>query len=118
MIDVSLTLNYILPNCNYEGSLTDNTEISYNNLTWLDDRRKPTWNDIEANWQILKIDIAKQNCKEEAKKKIQACDWSVLEDVNLSNKQAFVEYRSYLRNLILNPVGDPIWQPEPDPIWN
>lgn len=118
MIDVSLTLNYILPNCNYEGSLTDNTEISYNNLTWLDDRQKPNWKDIETNWQILKIDIAKQNCKNQAKTLISICDWSVLPDVNISNKSDFENYRSQLRNLILNPVEEPIFPEEPQPIWS
>lgn len=117
MIDVSLTLSYILPDCNYEGSLTDNTEISYNNLTWLDDRQKPSWQDIETNWQILKIDIAKQNCKNQAKILIADCDWSVLSDVKINNKSEFENYRTILRNYILNPVENPNFPTEPTPIW-
>ena len=60
----------------------------------------------------------KDNCKQEAKKRIANCDWSVLSDVNISNKSEFESYRSELRNLILNPVEDPIFPEEPQPIWS
>lgn len=114
MIDYNiLALQSLVNNCKFIWTGTE-----WSGLEWLDERPKPT----EMEWATEKARLIacqpKQNCKEEAKKKIQACDWSVLEDVNLSNKQAFIEYRSYLRNLILNPVEDPIWQTEPDPIWS
>ena len=63
-------------------------------------------------------EFKKNNCKEEAKKRIANCDWSVLPDVNISNKSDFEDYRSQLRNLILNPVEDPIFPEEPQPIWS
>ena len=63
-------------------------------------------------------EFKKNNCKEESKKRIANSDWSVLPDVNISNKSDFENYRSQLRNLILNPVEDPIFPEEPQPIWS
>jgi len=60
----------------------------------------------------------KEQCKSESKKRIANCDWSVLPDVNISNKSEFENYRSQLRNLILNPVEEPIFPEEPQPIWS
>lgn len=63
-------------------------------------------------------EFKKNNCKEESKKRIANSDWSVLPDVNITNKSEFENYRSQLRNLILNPVEDPIFPIEPNPIWS
>ena len=63
-------------------------------------------------------EFKKNNCKEESKKRIANCDWSVLPDVNIINKSEFESYRSQLRNLILNPVENPIFPVEPNPIWS
>lgn len=60
----------------------------------------------------------KEQCKSESKKRISNSDWSVLQDVNILNKSEFESYRSQLRNLILNPVEDPIFPTEPQPIWS
>ena len=60
----------------------------------------------------------KEQCKSESKKRIANCDWSVLPDVNISNKSEFENYRSQLRNLILNPVEEPIFPEEPQPVWS
>ena len=60
----------------------------------------------------------KDNCKQEAKKRIANSDWAVLPDVNISNKSEFESYRSQLRNLILNPVENPVFPEEPQPIWS
>lgn len=59
----------------------------------------------------------KDNCKHEAKKLIADSDWSVLPDVKISNKLDFENYRTILRNYILNPVENPIFPEEPNPIW-
>jgi hypothetical protein len=62
-------------------------------------------------------EFKKNNCKEESKKRIANSDWSVLPDVKIQNKAQFENYRSTLRNLILNPIEDPIFPIEPAPIW-
>ena len=76
---------------------------------------------------MAKIDAAYTNylakepldiCKTEAKKRIAATDWSVLPDVGLANVAAFQTYRATLRELIKNPVAEPTWPTEPEPIWS
>jgi hypothetical protein len=62
-------------------------------------------------------EIKKESCKEQAKTLIASSDWSVLSDVPLQNKTDFENYRSILRNLILNPVENPIFPSEPQPVW-
>ena len=63
-------------------------------------------------------EFKKQNCKDQAKQLIANSDWSVLPDVNITNKVEFELYRTQLRNLIINPVEDPIFPTEPNPIWS
>ena len=63
-------------------------------------------------------EFKKQNCKGQAKQLIASSDWSVLPDVNITNKSEFENYRSQLRNLILNPVESPVFPEEPQPIWS
>lgn len=73
----------------------------------------------------VNAEIARQNaelplvaCSDKAKQLIVATDWSVLPDVGLSNQAAFVAYRAELRSLITNPVANPSWPVEPQPIWS
>ena len=63
-------------------------------------------------------EFKKQNCKDQSKQLIASSDWSVLPDVNILNKSEFENYRTQLRNLIINPVEDPIFTVEPNPIWS
>lgn len=63
-------------------------------------------------------EFKKQNCKKQAKQLIANSDWSVLPDVSITNKSEFESYRTQLRNLIINPVEDPIFPVEPNPIWS
>jgi hypothetical protein len=88
-------------------------------LVWCDDTiPEPTQEQIEL-WKIsYPHNIALINCKEQAKVLIANSDWSVLPDVNISNKNDFINYRSELRNLILNPIENPIFPSEPSPVWN
>lgn len=79
-------------------------------------------NDIVSQALVLLQELQAQevldNCKDEAKKRIAATDWSVLPDVGLANVAAFETYRAALRELIKNPVADPVWPTEPQPIWS
>lgn len=74
---------------------------------------KPTEEELKIQYKnVLKI-----NCKNKSKALISACDWSVLTDVKLINYSQFVEYRAILRDYILNPVENPNFPDEPQPIW-
>lgn len=116
-MDIALIIDYLVPEAKYFGAFTYNTEQEYNNLNWLDDRTKPAWSLIVSNNSIVETKYKKNNCKDEAKKRIADSDWSVLPDVKISNKLDFENYRTILRNYILNPVENPIFPEEPNPIW-
>lgn len=91
---------------------------TYQGITWLsNDETKPT--EAEVNAEIAKLNALKplEDCKEKAKQLIANCDWSVLPDVNISNKAEFEAYRATLRGYILNPVADPVFPTEPTPVW-
>lgn len=66
-------------------------------------------------------DIAKfpfDLCKEKAKELIAKTDWAALPDVGLVNQSDFIAYRAALRALIINPVADPVFPTEPQPVWS
>lgn len=74
--------------------------------------------------QAVAMEIARQDaekplnkCKTEAKKRLAASDWSVLPDVNISNKSEFETYRAELRQLVFTPVAEPTFPTEPQPVW-
>jgi len=90
----------------------------YDGLVWLSDTNKPTKEKLDSYWNDTIIKYAKINCKTQAKELISKCDWSVLPDVNLQNKSDFESYRSKLRELIVNPIENPVFPIEPDPIWS
>lgn len=72
---------------------------------------------VEPKANELMETFEKEQCSNTAKQLIAATDWSVLPDVNLTNKADFESYRATLRNLILNPVVNPVWPTEPQPVW-
>jgi hypothetical protein len=92
----------------------------YNTLEWNINNNisKPTKEELDNKFQKSLSKFKKQNCKDQAKQLIASSDWSVLPDVNITNKSEFESYRTQLRNLILNPVEDPIFPVEPNPIWS
>jgi hypothetical protein len=76
-----------------------------------------TWAQIQAEIEKLKIEIPLNKCKTEAKKRIAVTDWAVLPDVGISNVAEFEAYRAALREIIKNPVLDPEYPTEPNPVW-
>lgn len=59
-----------------------------------------------------------QQVKAKAKVLLAQTDWAVLPDVGLANQDAFIFYRLNLRNLVQNPVVDPVWETMPEPVWS
>lgn len=107
-----LALNNLVSNCIYTW-----IGLEWEGLEWQDSRPKPTKEAWETEKARLIAYQPKQNCKDEAKKRISACDWSVLQDVKLLNQSEFINYRTILRDYILNPVENPNFPDEPQPIW-
>jgi len=112
MINYSLILStnytnksYVLENNIYEG------------LEWYDTDPKPTKEELDNQWDLVNENYKKNQCKTKSKQLIANCDWSVLQDVKIENKNEFINYREILRNYILNPVENPVFPTEPTPIW-
>jgi hypothetical protein len=112
MIDYALILSV-----NYAGSQWSLNGNSYDGLTWLSDTPKPTQAELDALAIPTQTAVAKSACKTQAKSLLSASDWSVLPDVQISNKAAFENYRAVLRGYVISPVTDPTWPVEPQPVW-
>jgi hypothetical protein len=112
MIDYSLILSI-----NYVGAKWVLRGETYDGLEWLDESTKPTQAELDALWQSTQDQIAKNACKNTAKALLAASDWSVLPDVQITNKSAFDNYRAILRGYVISPVTDPTWPTEPQPVW-
>lgn len=112
MIDYTLILNE-----KYKGTSWSLNGDFYEGLVWKSDTPKPTKEELDSKWEEVLSIQKKQNCKNQAKQKIANSDWSVLPDVKISNKLDFENYRTILRNYILNPVENPVFPEEPNPIW-
>ena len=90
----------------------------YAGLEWLDKvQPKPTEEEVNAEIQKLEAQAPFDACKAQAKDLIAKSDWAVLPDVGLVNISDFKGYRAILRQYILNPVADPVWPTEPQPVW-
>jgi hypothetical protein len=35
----------------YFGSVTENTKLEYDNIRWVDEREKPTWEELNSYWE-------------------------------------------------------------------
>ena len=79
------------------------------------------WDETDFNAKNPQMPTTEQlvaNCKAKAKALLSQTDWSVLPDVGLANQDAFVLYRLNLRNLVINPVADAVFEAMPEPIWS
>lgn len=112
MIKVFTALRSLVPGC--QCNVVGNT---YEGIEWLDPRAIPSQEEVNAEIQRLEALVPINFCKDKAKYLIAQTDWAALPDVNISNKAEFEEYRAKLRGYILNPVADPVFPPEPQPVW-
>lgn len=64
-------------------------------------------------------EIKKLMCKQKAKELLVKTDYTDLVSMTtlIENKVEFDEYRAMVRGLYLNPVENPDWPAEPEPIW-
>lgn len=113
MISISNALMSLRPGA--EWAINNN---DYNQLTWLDtNQTQPTFEEVQNEITRLTLEEPFNACVTEAKKRLAASDWSVLPDVNISNKAEFETYRAALRTLVFTPVAEPAFPTEPQPIW-
>jgi hypothetical protein len=115
MIDYSLILS-----TNYIHNKWVCSGIDYDGINWLDESSKPTKEELDNQWNMVLTSYKKNECKQEAKRRIAVFDW-INDDTTtpqLINKQDFYAYRSALRELILNPVENPVWPEIPQEEWD
>jgi hypothetical protein len=105
-----LVVNYADKQWSYNGD-------SYDGLEWFDSAPKPTQSELDALWDSTQATVARNACKAQAKALLAASDWSVLPDVQITNKAAFDNYRAILRGYVISPVTDPTFPTEPQPVW-
>jgi len=74
-------------------------------------------NQVQYDLAAVTTQAQKDACKAQAKALLAASDWSVLPDVQITNKAAFDNYRAILRGYVISPVTDPTWPVEPQPVW-
>jgi len=74
-------------------------------------------NEVIYDASAVEAQAQKDACKAQAKALLAASDWSVLPDVQITNKAAFDNYRAILRGYVISPVTDPTWPTEPQPVW-
>jgi len=74
-------------------------------------------NEVAYDLAAVTTQAQKDACKSQAKALLAASDWSVLPDVQITNKAAFDNYRAILRGYVISPVTDPTWPTEPQPVW-
>lgn len=115
MISYKITaMQNLVPGCSFAWKGEE-----WEGLEWLDFRPQPTKEAWEAEKARLIAYQPKQDCKDKAKQLIAQTDWSQLPDRSsmIKNLQDFISYRDKLLELILNPVENPVFPDEPEPIW-
>ena len=91
----------------YPQIVTTNGDIAYD----------ADGNEVAYDLQAVTTQAQKDACKAQAKALLAASDWSVLPDVQITNRAAFDNYRAILRGYVISPVTDPTWPTEPQPVW-
>ena len=113
MITVSNALFSLTPDAQW--TISNN---NYDTIIWhTPEIVKPTKAAVDAEITRLTNQAPLDVCVAEAKKLLAASDWAMLSDVNISNKTEFETYRAALRALVFNPVAEPTFPTEPQPVW-
>jgi hypothetical protein len=81
-MDIALAIEALIPSAEYFGSTTANDKSSFDNLTWVDQRSKPTWKQVQDAYNALPAeiknpDLAKAEAKAAAQAKLAALGLTV-----------------------------------------
>jgi hypothetical protein len=57
MIDIALGIEALVPAAKYFGSTTANNKECFDDLNWLDERTKPTYEEIQEAYDALPEEI-------------------------------------------------------------
>ncbi len=105
-----------------ESKYFERGEEKPNNYTDKKPPIEPYYVFLNNEWVIDPIKLREyrlEQCKNKAKYLLANSDWSTLPDVQtqLENYNDFVAYRSQLRELVINPVEEPVFPTEPEAKW-
>lgn len=81
-MDIALGIEALLPSAEYFGSTTANDKSSFDTLTWVDERSKPTWKQVQDAYNALPVeiknpDLVKAQAKTAAQAKLAALGLTV-----------------------------------------
>jgi adenosyl cobinamide kinase/adenosyl cobinamide phosphate guanylyltransferase len=63
-MDVALTIHELVPRAKYFGSVTANSKEAFDKIRWHDERKKPTWSELEAKWVELEPTLKQKEDEE------------------------------------------------------
>ena len=113
MITVSNALFSLTPDAQWTVANND-----YSTVIWhTPDIPQPSNAEVQAEITRLTEQAPLAACVDAAKKLLADSDWSMLSDVTISNKADFEAYRAQLRTFVFNPVTEPVFPAEPQPVW-
>lgn len=52
-MDIALVLDRLIPGGDWQGSVTANTQDAFDAIRWNDDRRKPSWAEVQIAWRAV-----------------------------------------------------------------
>ena len=114
---------------NYFKNTVDNQVYAYDPATQqdlIDQAIANGWQDVTGSWPPAPQPPTADDNKEYAKARLAETDWSEIPSVNdaslsphLDNGAAFVNYRTIIRSIVVNPVaGDIVWPVQPIAKWS
>ena len=117
-MDIALALEKIVPAAQYRGSLTDNTEESYNALIWEDSRQKPTWEEL----QTKELEVLIDSIRLERDKLLGNTDKCMISDFTIEDEpitpEQLIEIKAYRQALKILPktitLENPSFPEKPD----
>ena len=116
-MDIALILDSLVPGGQWQGSVTANTEEAYNNIRWNDERDKPTWEEIQAEWVNLNEESEWADVREWRNYLLSESDWTQLADspLTIEEKTIWGTYRQDLRDIPQDytTVSGIVWPEEP-----
>lgn len=98
---------------NAKCSVYDN---DYEQINWQDERPKPSLQELEAVWNIIKKDIEFEYVRSKRTGLLAESDYTQLPDYKKGDKEAWAKYRQELRDLPnkYDSVSDVVWPSKPN----
>lgn len=94
---------------------------NYDTIQWFSPNLvQPTLEELQAQIDRLNEQAPLDACKNQAKRLLEATDWTVLADAapTLKNQADFIAYRAAVRALAINPVAVPSFPTVPTAQWS